>query len=162
MTQLTNLEGLTLEQQATNYDTMKHIHLVGKMVNKIVVRLLERAEKHDDSKLHAPEVQDFTEQTPKLAGLTYGSPEYFAQLKAFQPTLDHHYANNRHHPQHFKNGIEDMNLVDLIEMFCDWNASGKRHHDGNLRKSIEVNAGRFNINPQLVKILENSMELFDK
>jgi hypothetical protein len=151
-----------IEEQATNYETMKHIQLVGHWLHHVAKLLLDRAENHDRSKLEPPEVQDFTKHTPALNGLTYGSPEYFAQLKQFQPTLDHHYANNRHHPQHFKNGIEDMNLVDLIEMFCDWNASGKRHKDGNLRKSIEVNATRFNINPQLVKILENSMELFDQ
>jgi hypothetical protein len=35
------------------------------------------------------------------------------------PALKHHYENNRHHPEHFKNNIDDMNLIDLIEMLCD-------------------------------------------
>lgn len=154
---------LNLEQQATNYETLLHIQLVAMQLNKVIKLLLDRGAMHDLSKLATPEVEAFTENTPKLAALTFGSPEYFAQLKdkGFTDALSHHYANNRHHPQHFKNGIEDMNLVDLIEMFCDWNASSKRHLDGNLRKSIEVNATRFNINPQLVKILENSMDIFD-
>lgn len=154
---------LTLEQKATNFDTMLHIQLVGIYINKVVKQLLDRGVLHDLSKLKAPEVEAFTEQTPKLAALTFGSPEYFAQLKekGFTDALTHHYANNRHHPQHFKNGVDDMNLIDLIEMFCDWNASSKRHNDGNLRKSIEVNAKRFDISPQLVRILENSMDLFD-
>ncbi len=155
-------EQLTLEERATNYETMQHISLVREYIEMVILSLLDRGRCHDRSKLMAPEVEDFTKFTPRLSGLTYGSPEYIANKKEFQPTLDHHYANNRHHPEHFKNGIEDMNLVDLIEMFCDWNASGKRHKDGNLRKSIEINATRFNINPQLVKILENSMDLFDK
>jgi hypothetical protein len=54
-----------------------------------------------------------------------------------------------------------MNLVDLVEMLCDWKASSTRHNDGNIRKSIEINAERFGINQQLVKILENTAELFD-
>lgn len=90
---------LTLEEQATNYDTMRHIHLVQKMLHKVVRLLLDRAENHDSTKLAAPEVEAFTEHTPKLAGLTFGSPEYFKQLEEFKPTLEHHYANNRHHPQ---------------------------------------------------------------
>jgi hypothetical protein len=157
------MDNLNLEQKATNYETSKHIQLVQHWIHKMVKLLLDRAEYHDLSKLETPEVQAFTDNTDKLSKLTFGSSEYFSQLKNedMQKALEHHYANNRHHPQHFKNGIEDMNLIDLMEMFCDWNASSKRHNDGNLRKSIEINAQRFNINPQLVRILENSMELFD-
>lgn len=158
------MNNLTTEQKATNFDTSEHIRLVQKWLHRIVKLLLDRADQHDATKLEPPEVQAFTDNTSKLNALTFGSPEYFGQLKNpdMQHALEHHYANNRHHPQHFKNGLDDMNLVDLVEMFCDWNASSKRHHDGNLRKSIEVNAARFNINPQLVKILENSIELFDE
>ncbi len=152
---------LTLEERATNAETLAHIQQVQHCLNIVVRQLLERGELHDRTKLEPPEVVAFTEHTPHLAALTFGSPEYYAQLKQFQPALDHHYANNRHHPQHFKNGIDDMNLVDLIEMFCDWNASSKRHNDGNLHKSIEINAGRFGINPQLARILENSVGLFE-
>ena len=54
-----------------------------------------------------------------------------------------------------------MNLVDIVEMFCDWKAATERHHDGNLHKSIEKNAVRFEMNAQLVKIFENTADLFD-
>jgi hypothetical protein len=52
-----------------------------------------------------------------------------------------------------------MNLIDLVEMLCDWKAASERHNDGNIRKSIEINASRFTISPQLVKILENTADL---
>ena len=64
-----------------------------------------------------------------------------------------------HHPECHKNGINDMNLLDLIEMFCDWKAASERHNDGNIRKSIEINGKRFNMSDQLVKIFENSVEI---
>ena len=32
--------------------------------------------------------------------LTYGSDEYKACLTEMKPALDHHYAANRHHPEH--------------------------------------------------------------
>lgn len=54
--------------------------------------------------------------------------------------------------------ISKMNLLDIMEMFCDWKASSERHNDGNIRKSIEINADRFNMCPQLVKIFENTAE----
>jgi len=153
---------LNKEQKATNFITMSHIDRVRHHINSITINLLKRGEEHDQSKLDTPEVELFTEFTPKLANSTYDSDEYKQFLKDMKPALDHHYARNRHHPEHFKNGVDDMNIVDLIEMLCDWKAATERHNDGNLRKSIEINANRFNLSPQLVKILENSMDLFDK
>lgn len=156
------MNNLTLEQKATNYDTFRHIERVRNLLNLVIVELLKRQELHDQSKLESPEVEAFTEYTPRLSTSTYGSPEYNAFKAAMKPALDHHYANNRHHPEHFKNGIFDMNLVDLIECLVDWKASSERHHDGNIRKSIEINGNRFNMTPQLVKIFENTAaELFD-
>ncbi len=152
---------LTKEEQATNYETCLHIQKVQHYMHVVIKELLERIEEHDQSKLRTPEVELFTQFTPKLADSTYGSAEYTEFRKQMKPALEHHYANNRHHPEHFKNGVDEMNLVDLLEMFCDWKASSTRHHDGNIRKSIEINANRFNLSPQVVKILEKTAELFD-
>lgn len=153
---------LTQEQEATNFHTFRHIERVRNLLNKVVTKLLDRAEKHDQSKLESPEVELFTEFTPKLASSTFGSPEYNDFKKQMGPALAHHYANNRHHPEHFKNGIDEMNLIDLIEMLVDWKASSERHHDGNIRKSIEINGKRFEMSPQLIRIFENTAaEIFD-
>lgn len=157
------LDALSIEERATNYETMKHIHLVGSNINKIIYGLMHRGENHDISKLASPEVEAFTAETKNLSGLTYGSPAYFTNLEKIAPALKHHYANNCHHPQHFpKGGINEMNLVDITEMFCDWAASCKRHADGNLRASIEKNADRFGMSPQLTQILYNTMELMEE
>lgn len=150
---------LTIEQQAVNFATMRHIERVRNLLNWCIRQLLERAEKHDQSKLQSPEVELFTEYTSKLAGSTYGSVEYNGFKIAMKPALDHHYANNRHHPEHFKDGINDMNLLDLLEMLMDWKAASERHDNGNIRKSIEINADRFSISPQLVRIFENTADL---
>jgi hypothetical protein len=153
-------ENLTIQEQATNYATMRHIERVRNLLNMFASELLHRGTLHDQSKLEQPEVALFTEFTPKLAASTYGSSEYEAFRKAMGPALDHHYANNRHHPEHFKNGVDDMNLIDLIEMLVDWKAASERHNNGNIRKSIEINTERFGLSVQLRKILENTAELF--
>ena len=153
------MKTLTLEEQATNAATMHHISMVQKFLHRFAVDLIARGEIHDQSKLESPEVEAFSEWTPKLAGSTYGSPEYEAARKAMGPALSHHYAKNRHHPEHFKDGVNDMNLLDLVEMFCDWKAATMRHNDGNIRKSIAHNADRFGLSPQLVKILENTVDV---
>lgn len=152
---------LTKDQEACNYHTFRHIERVRNLLNKSIKVLMNRGENHDQSKLESPEVELFTEYTPKLKELTYNSPEYREMLVKLKPALDHHYANNRHHPEHFKNGVDDMNLFDLLEMICDWKASSERQHDGNIRKSIESNATRYGISPQLIKILENTADALE-
>lgn len=151
---------LTLEQQACNFKTMLHIVRVRDLLDVIIRELTRRGQLHDQSKLRSPEVEKFAELTPKLAELQYGSPEYEETKKELGLALEHHYANNRHHPEHHKRGIRDMNLVDLIEMFCDWKAASERHNDGNIRKSIEINGRRFQMSSELIEIFENSVDLF--
>ena len=55
-----------------------------------------------------------------------------------------------------------MTLIDIIEMFCDWKASTLRQNDGNLLKSIETNAERFNMDGQLKQILMNTARMIDE
>lgn len=152
---------LTEEQKACNYITMRHIEKVRNYINKVIMNLLRRGEAHDQSKLVSPEVELFTEFTPKLASTTYGSAEYNNYKAQMGVALEHHYANNRHHPEYHKNGVNDMTLIDLIEMLVDWKAASERHNDGNILKSIEINGTRFEMSPQLIRICENTAkELF--
>lgn len=140
------------------FKTLRHIETVRNYLNLVIKELIQRQEQHDQTKLQSPEAETFEEYTYKLRGVTYGSPEYKQFLKEMQPTLDHHYAAYRHHPEHFKNGIKDMNLVDLIEMMCDWKASTLRHSDGNIHRSIEINKERFGYSDELSQILENTAD----
>ena len=80
-------------------------------------------------------------------------------LKAMQPALDHHYGGNSHHPEYYENGISDMSLFDLAEMLMDWKAAVERHNDGDILKSLEINIKRFNISPDLAKILSKTIKM---
>ena len=53
-----------------------------------------------------------------------------------------------------------MNLVDLIEMICDWTAATLRHDTGDIVKSIEINQKRFNYSDELKEIFLNTVELY--
>lgn len=143
-------------------ETQKHIENVRKYIRFFNDKLTTRGVEHDRLKLESPEVEIFTEYTPKLASVTYGSDEYNDFLKEMDVALQHHYANYRHHPEHFAKGINDMNLIDIVEMLCDWQAAAMRQHDGNLLKSIEANAQRFGCGVQLKQIFINTAKLFDE
>jgi hypothetical protein len=80
-------------------DTIEHIRQVAERLTKVCVELRDRADFHDASKLGPIEKPTFDATTPKLKGLTYGSPEYRAALKELGPALDNHYQENSHHPE---------------------------------------------------------------
>lgn len=101
------------------------------------------------------------EFTPKLKGSDYGSEEYKGFLREMKPALDHHYANNRHHPEHFEHGVGGMNLIDVLEMLLDWKAATLRHGTGDIEASPAINKKRFGISDQLASILLNTVRDLD-
>jgi hypothetical protein len=141
--------------------TYQHIQIVQGLLSVVLTELTKRTIAHDQSKLASPEREVFDEYTPKLAGSTYGSDEYKRFLAGMKPALDHHYAVNSHHPEHYPDGIRGMSLVDLLEMLCDWKAATLRHNDGDIRKSIEINQQRFGYSDELKQILLNTLPLID-
>jgi len=149
---------MTTEQinyDSTN-DTLAHIQRVGELLYWCACNLMARVDLHDQSKLQEPEKSAYDRLTTRLKGITYGSPEYKASLAELGDALRHHYAVNRHHPEHYANGIDGMSLFDLLEMLCDWKAAGERHADGCIKRSLKVNSERFKISDQLASVLHNT------
>jgi hypothetical protein len=142
-------------------DTYAHIATVRDYLLRIVTDLMYRAHDHDLSKLEEPERSVFDEYTPKLKDSTYGSDEYKTFLKGMGEGLRHHYEVNDHHPEHFENGIDGMDLVQITEMLCDWKAATLRHADGDLGRSIEQNAERFGYGGEMKRLLLNTAKRFD-
>ena len=143
-------------------ETMKHIMLVRRYITYVTDELEVRSIEHDKLKMENPELEIFKEYTPKLKKSTYGSEEYKGFLKEMNVALKHHYENYRHHPEHFKKGINDMNLIDIIEMICDWKAASQRHDDGDIMKSVEINQNRFKYDDQLKQILINTVDYLNE
>lgn len=143
--------------QDSTQDTLDHIERVRNLIAATIAGLHSRSIRHDASKLLEPEKSAFDTLSQKLKDTVYGSEEYKATLREIKPALDHHYANNPHHPEHWENGILDMSLLDLIEMLADWKAATERMKDGgNLERSIFLNKDRFKIDDQLYYILLNT------
>lgn len=137
-------------------DTLLHIKRVNQLLTEGASELIRRANVHDNSKLKSPEKELFDEYTPMLKKATYGSDEYKGFLKGLKVALDHHYANNSHHPEHYKNGVNGFDLFDLMEMFFDWKAATERMDSGNIYKSIDLNRERFEISDQICDIFINT------
>lgn len=139
--------------------TIDHIKKVQCFITDVIDALNNAAVNHDQSKLEPPEKEILDEMTPKLGATTYGSPEYVEMVTTEPMTTftKHHYAHNRHHAEFHPNGVDDMNLIDVVEMLCDWKAASLRHDDGDVRASIDYNEGKYKIDPQLAKIFRNTV-----
>lgn len=141
-------------------DTLEHIGKVQARIHECTNTLIVRADRHDASKLAEPEksAYDRLMEFKSSHEMVYGSADYAEGLKILGPALDHHYAHNTHHPQHYENGIAGMSLLDLIELMCDWKAAGERFAGGNIADSLAHNKERFGISDQLYSVLENTVK----
>lgn len=140
-------------------DTLEHIQLVQSFIENLREHLYRRGWMHDLSKLEEPEKSLYDEFKPKIQEVEleygYGSPQYEKLIKELEPAFQHHFSNNRHHPEYFENGINGMTLIDLVEMFCDWKAAASRY---NKSPNIKANQRRFGMSDQLAQIFENTIK----
>lgn len=111
-------------------DTLNHIDTVQRFIGGAIENLIDRQQIHDQSKLTSPEKEVFDEMTPKLAASTYGSEEYKGYLAQMKPALDHHYAANNHHPEHYRwrCGVCERRCTD-----AEWQVAPQGPNDSGLR-----------------------------
>lgn len=141
-------------------DTQQHIELVRLFIGQVTTELEVRGDVHDASKFAEPERSIFSAGTSRRDSVEYGSEDYRKHMKTVEVALAHHYANNRHHPEHHEDGIIGMNLVDLIEMLCDWMAASMRDAKGDpnqVHHCIIVNQERFGYPDEMAVLLHNTV-----
>lgn len=111
---------------------------------------------HDEDKFFEDEFELFYQATDKFAQTDFGSSEYHEALSLIQPALKLHYARNSHHPDHYENGVNGMNLLDMIEMLIDWKKASCAYGKTSFQESMEINKKRFKIDEQTFGILLNT------
>lgn len=138
-------------------DAKKHIAAIQRLFNNVIIPELEkRKESHDESKFKSPERETYDKYIPLLKETKYGSDEYYeVRKKMEQEGLKHHYEANRHHPEHFPGGINDMTLIDVVEMFCDWYAASL-NSDTGFKSGLKNNKNKFHMSEQLYQIFLNT------
>lgn len=169
-----NANTLTKVQPRPGTDTRRHIEEVRKGMLAVVANLHRREYQHDLSKLREPELSAFDKIAQERTGVAYGSPEYFAMMASVQPAINHHYAENDHHPEHYaltasgevnedevKQGVAvgRMSLTAILEMCCDWYAAAHRQGEFSAEKfadELEYTFKRFAIGEQLANIIRET------
>ncbi|GHO99858.1 hypothetical protein KSF_099060 [Reticulibacter mediterranei] len=138
-------------------DLVDHKQRVAGYMQIVANELFKRATVHDNSKF-SPEEFDMYEATfSELQAYTYGSQKYKETVKKLGPAWSHHCQVNDHHPEYFKDGVRGMNLIQLVEMLCDWLAASERGQTDVLQ-SLAINKKKFHIDDQLFEVLKNTVK----
>lgn len=124
-------------------ETIKHKALVLWYLCKFCRRLFWRGLVHDLSKFSYLEIYYFAYHLDVMKNIQYGSDDYFRLLDEIQIAKKHHFGRNPHHPEYHKNGMSDMNLLDLIEYNADCLAASKRYKNNDFIKSFDINQKRY-------------------
>lgn len=136
-------------------DVKEHVLSVRMILDEWIRLIKYRGEAHDKSKLNDPEEKAlFDHWTPELRQTTFGTEAYKQALDGMGEGVRRHYKANRHHPEHYENGVEGMTLIDLVEMLADWMAAADRQ--GRF-VNLEYARERWSLTPQLVSILANTL-----
>lgn len=145
-----------LSAKKTLDSILNHKKSVKKRLEWLSKRLEERANNHDDSKLRVPEFR-WLVQMDKEPFTQYGTQEYFQKMDKWEKFFRHHYENNRHHPDHFREGILGFNLVDLCEFTADIISYVDTLHVGKAIEIVENQAKRFNLDFQITQLIKNTI-----
>lgn len=104
-----------------NFISNKEYQLDYNLTEKIDYNLLkDRIKTHDQSKFSNDEIIGYiyiTEYYGKKCGYYFTKKEKQEMDKSWE----HHYKTNPHHPD-FHDDINNMSIIDIIEMVCDWGA----------------------------------------
>lgn len=136
----------------------KHKESVYNKIIFLAKELISRAKKHDNSKLMSPEL-DYLIAMDKEGKQPYGSNEYFKKMEKWKCFFDAHYnnENNKHHPDHFPNGVDDMTIIDLCEFMIDVVSYFDDLDVKDAINTIDKQQERFGFSDQIAFILKNTL-----
>lgn len=140
-------------------ETHKHIARVRELLSAFAIEMIERGNRHDASKFLPVEIEPLErmqEVIERDGPAPFGSEEYTRRTAMLGPMIEHHRANNSHHPEYYPNGIDGMDLFDLVEMFFDWKAASERGKESAM--GLAFACEKYNVSPQLESIFRNTAE----
>lgn len=148
-----------MEQTNTEDYIKGHIIRVRKHIATFVQLLINRSLNHDNSKLQEPEFTWWNEMD-KEPRYPYGSEEYKDKTKRWKKVFKHHYSNNRHHPEFYEDGVNDMTLVDIVEMMCDWLGYKQNVSVTEAFNICDEQMKRYNISNELRQVIFNTLHRY--
>jgi len=154
-------QGSLSEEAKTITTILRHNRLVASYLINLACAMEKRAIVHDASKLSVDEFTGFVQINRIAREHEYGSQEYKDSIKKTD-AVALHYSRNPHHPEHYKSGVDDMSLVDLIEMVADWKAASETYGQTSLEEALEIQAKRFGLSAKHLYLIGLIVKEFEK
>lgn len=140
-------------------EIIRHITRVKNYLGSFGHELQQRATRHDLSKFEFDEFYGFANLKSRLRSqkVKYDSDEYLTELS--DSPIVSHFSRNSHHPEHHENGVNDMNLFDIIEMVIDWKAANESYRDLPFDEMVQVNIKRFGLSSEQAYLVRRIAEV---
>ena len=143
----------------------KHISCVQAAIQVVIGNLQQRSIVHDQSKYQHDELKGFMRFDDMPEGLEYGSDDYKAAMAQIMDGNDCfilHCKRNDHHPEHYEH-VQDMPLVALIEMVCDWRGAHDTYgNKGSWADGVDNNIKRWDFTTGQIWAIKQIAQLFVK
>lgn len=137
--------------------THRHIARVRELLAMFAIEMIQRGDVHDKSKFTDAEIVPLAKMQKLIdeeGPAQFGTPEYAKRTAMLSGMIEHHRANNSHHPEHYENGVNGMDLFDVVEMFFDWKAASERNGDSSMR--LAEACDKYKITGPLREVLFNT------
>lgn len=140
------------QESRTIVTMLQHRGQVAYLLRELARQFEARADLHDLSKFKLDEFSEFVDINRIAREHAFGSKEYNDSLSG-NKAIALHFSRNRHHPEYHEGGVNQMNLVDFIEMVCDWIAASRTYGTTKWEDVITEQKRRFDLsNCQLATI----------
>ena len=137
--------------------TYKHIARVRQLLGEFAIEMIKRGDRHDASKFTPEELeplQRMQDLIEKEGQAQFGTDEYKRRTALLGDMIIHHRQRNSHHPEHYPDGVNGMDLFDLVEMFFDWKAASERAESSVMH--LDAACDKYKIDGPLRSILHNT------
>lgn len=144
-------------QTSTEEYINSHINRVQNWINRFTGILFNRGKVHDKSKLNEPEFSMWKkmDEEPRYK---YGTKEYNEKINRYKEVFNLHYQQNRHHPEHWSSFYSEMDLIDVIEMLCDWLGYKDDITIKEAEELVNIQCKRYGFNSTFQNLLYNTLK----
>lgn len=134
----------------------EHRALVHDKLATVSREINTRARRHDQSSLSGTELRIYKEHFDELQKYPIFDPRRDIVLSKMRVAIAYHHEANDHHPEHFTNGIDDMNLLQLMEFVADV-MSQSEQNGIDVYEILPLLKDQYDISNQLYQVILNTV-----
>ena len=130
--------------------------LVQDKLSTVARELISRGRHHDNSTLGSPELEIYHRHFNEYRMYKFGDPRRDEVMNHMAEAIGHHFQYNDHHPEHFDNGINDMNLIQLMQ-FTAAIMSWSEQEQVDIFELLPIIRDKCGMSDQVYQLIQNTI-----